>query len=401
MTLLATSSTAGDVATLGAAPDAAFVLDPDLLMSFPGAAGIVSDGRMIRANPAGAALWRALPEPLPRAPANCRVVIGARQYALTLLPMEGGETLLLAHDATLERNLVEALTRSRQMFRDIVLCSSDFAWESTADGRFGFVTPRGALGFSAQELANRPTRDLAVDLSGVWPFEDNRTHDETEVRLRGRDGSVRSFNVSSVPVVDAQGRFAGARGVARDITEDRERDRLLLEAHRRAKHLARVDDLTGLLNRRAFVQELETRLAHARRHGNGGVLMYLDLDNFKSINDVRGHAEGDDCLRRFSADLQAQCRAEDLVGRLGGDEFTVWLEHAGLDGARRKAEDLIAMARDLAATYSPPDKPLGLSIGLAPSRTGDDVAALMHRADEAMYSAKRGGKSRLSVAEEK
>jgi diguanylate cyclase (GGDEF)-like protein/PAS domain S-box-containing protein len=381
-------------------PAATLTLDPGLMMAFPGAAGVLSEGRLVRANPAGTALWEALAEPLPPPPASVRVVAGPRQYAVTLLPLDGGDTLFLAHDATMDRNLLEALARSRQMFRDIVLCSSDFAWETTSDGNFGFVTPRGALGYAAQELAGRPTRELAVDLSGAWPFDDNRPHDETEVMLRGRDGGIRCFLVSSVPVADAQGRFAGARGVARDITEDRERDRQLLEAHRRARQLARTDDLTGMLNRRAFVAELETRLAQANRHGSGGALLFVDLDNFKAINDLRSHKDGDECLRRFSAALLTQCRAEDLAGRLGGDEFTVWLDHADLDGVKAKARAMLTLAAPLAAQFSPPEKPLGLSIGIAPVKPGDTVADIMHRADEAMYRAKRQGKAQVFVADQ-
>jgi diguanylate cyclase (GGDEF)-like protein len=200
-----------------------------------------------------------------------------------------------------------------------------------------------------------------------------------------------------VPVLDDFGRVAGARSVARDVTEARERDRLLMEAHRRAQHLSSTDDLTGLHNRRAFVKEVEKRLIHATRHGHSGALLYLDLDNFKAVNDASGHAAGDDCLRRVAEELRTHSRAGDVIGRLGGDEFAVWLEQADLDGGRRKAEAMIAAVAGLARAFSPPDRPLGLSIGIAASRDNDSAATLLSRAEEAMYRAKHGGKGNWAL----
>jgi len=376
---------------------AGMMLDTDLFSTFPGPAVLLAGGRAVAGNTDGLALAACLTDPLPVPPAQVRVVVGARQFDLTLVPARDG-TMLLARDATLERNLIDALARSRQLFRDLVQCSSEFAWETTVDGRFGFVSSRGALGYAAAELAGRPARDLAGDKGGPWPFADVEPHNETEVALLAKDGRTRLFAISSVPVRDARGMPAGARGVAHDITEARERAAQLAAAHNTAMRLSRTDELTDLLNRRAFVAELDIRLAHGRRHGQGGALLYLDLDNFKAVNDVRGHGTGDTCLRALAAELKACSRVGDLTTRLGGDEFAIWLELSGRQGGQRKADQLVAACAGLQAAYGVPDRPLGLSIGIAVSRPDDDAASLIARADGAMYQAKHGGKNRHALA---
>ncbi len=339
-------------------PSPGVALDPDLFALFPGPAALISSGRPVAGNTDGLALAACLTDPLPVPPAQVRVLVGARQFDLTLLPAIGG-VLLLARDATLERNLIEALARSRQLFRDLVQCSSEFAWETTPDGRFGFVSPRGALGFAAAELAGRPSQEIAADAEGPWPFADSEPH---------------------------------------DVTEARERAMQLADAHSTAMRLSRTDDLTDLLNRRAFVTELDVRLANARRHGHGGTLLYIDLDHFKAVNDVLGHGAGDACLKALAAEIKSCGRVGDLGARLGGDEFAIWLEHTGRQGGVRKAEKLLAGCVALRETYGAADRPLGLSIGIAISRAGDTAASLITRADEAMYEAKHGGKNRHALA---
>jgi PAS domain-containing protein len=184
-----------EVTSFPGVPTPPLVVDGALLRSFPGAAALLSNGRFIGGNENGARIAAALRDPLPAASAQCRVVLANQQYDLTLLPAGDGDILMLARDSSLDKSLIDALTRSRQMFRDIVLCSSDFAWEATADGRFGFVTPRGALGYAASELAGKATRELAADAIGAWPFDDGAAHDETEVRLRSHHGEARTFVV--------------------------------------------------------------------------------------------------------------------------------------------------------------------------------------------------------------
>jgi diguanylate cyclase (GGDEF)-like protein len=148
-------------------------------------------------------------------------------------------------------------------------------------------------------------------------------------------------------------------------------------------HDSRHDALTGLPNRRAFDERLATEIARVNRHGGLLTLCLLDLDRFKQVNDTRGHAAGDDVLRGVAGNL-GQLRGEDSAYRLGGDEFALMLiEAAGL-GAQRVTERIgHAIRADRACDG------VGASWGVAHFRPGDDAAAMLARADAALYAAKR------------
>lgn len=164
--------------------------------------------------------------------------------------------------------------------------------------------------------------------------------------------------------------------------------------------LANTDALTGLLNRRSFTADLERWLQHARRTGRGGALLYLDLDNFKPINDRFGHERGDAVLVQVADRFRRGSRAGDLAARLGGDEFALWAAETDEAGALAKAQGLIATVRECAGALSGAEPPLGISIGIAcylPT-TAEAFDGLLARADEAMYRAKRAGKNRCELA---
>jgi diguanylate cyclase (GGDEF)-like protein/PAS domain S-box-containing protein len=174
-----------------------------------------------------------------------------------------------------------------------------------------------------------------------------------------------------------------------------------LDGQQELERQARTDPLTGLLNRRAFVEEIRIRLSVARRTIRPSALVYVDVDNFKPVNDTHGHAMGDAVLRRIADRIRRSIRAGDLVARLGGDEFAVWLDEADADGVRKKGLELLKMKADLAEFSGTPDRPLGFSIGAAivdPVST-ESVDELIERADSAMYAAKHGGKGRLFVSD--
>lgn len=164
---------------------------------------------------------------------------------------------------------------------------------------------------------------------------------------------------------------------------------------------AGTDPLTGLFNRRAFITDLERRLARASRaNAQGGALIYIDLDNFKPLNDQLGHAAGDAALKRIALLLREGVRPSDLVGRLGGDEFAAWLDNADIDAASARAEALHQMALRHIRPLGPADRPLSMSIGIAILSPGipETTAGLLARADAAMYVAKRLGPGRWSAA---
>ena len=162
-----------------------------------------------------------------------------------------------------------------------------------------------------------------------------------------------------------------------------------------AAELSRTDSLTSLFNSRAFYEEAQLILARGRRYGHGVTLAYIDLDNFKAVNDTLGHHGDDDVIRR-TADLIRQCtRMGDVSARLGGDEFVVLLPETGPEGAQALFERLRSL---LAETFGESPCPVTASVGAvsftAPPR---DVEELVRRADAAMYAAKSAGKNRVGL----
>ena len=157
-----------------------------------------------------------------------------------------------------------------------------------------------------------------------------------------------------------------------------------------------------MLNRRAFHEQLEQRLDHAPGAWRDGALFYVDLDNFKQVNDRFGHDRGDAALVAVAGILTRLTRRQDLAARLGGDEFALFLVDIPLEAAVRKARTMIRSAAQLGHFSHPDDLPLGFSVGLAitdPKRR-EHLDSLMARADAAMYEVKHGGKGGLSIAAE-
>ncbi|MFQ5785508.1 MAG: diguanylate cyclase [Alphaproteobacteria bacterium] len=530
-----------------------------VLGGFSGPALVVDAvGRVVGASPAAEPLAAALSDDPDRrlmmliaaaiegGPRNeCITVSEDRTFEMTLLPLIGDAVLLVGRDATLDHNLRSALVDSRKRYKDIVECSSDFAWETGVDGTFEFVSPRGALGYGAAELVGRRPHELLherQDPSAPLPFAATAAMEDVMVWFRAADGTATCLQTSCLPRFDRNDEWAGARGVCRDVTEARARDEALARARRRErlvaglvntireevdpekllaraaeatgraldatfcwiyrvdddvafvraaafggrhddtpaaflvgelaglaqrrgvvdiacegyrviaaaarhrrgvngaicvaryetdkpwnaddgallgavgehlgiaieqiashetlKRLSRTDALTGLLNRRAFGDELLNRYDIARRTGRSAAVLYLDLDNFKLVNDVHGHRQGDAVLRGWAEVLRTYTRSSDVIARLGGDEFAIWLEDTGENGAVAKAESLIGAGGGLAPYSGDPEKPLRVSVGVAvfdpgTSETLDDVIA---RADAAMYRAKKSGKDAYALA---
>ncbi len=160
---------------------------------------------------------------------------------------------------------------------------------------------------------------------------------------------------------------------------------------------ANTDELTSLLNRRALEERLGAELARSTRHELDTTILLLDLDNFKLVNDIGGHAAGDELLRAVGQLLREQCRQPDVVGRLGGDEFLVLLPMT----SPREAMVLVGRLQACLDALAPLGQghPVAVSIGLAAAPGhGTTVGSLMAAADAAMYKAKRAGGNRAEVA---
>ena len=174
-----------------------------------------------------------------------------------------------------------------------------------------------------------------------------------------------------------------------------------VDAHDNILRLSRTDSLTGLFNRRAFLEEIERRHKRLRRERYSAALLFADLDNFKKVNDVHGHAAGDAALQVVRDILIGSTRPTDLIARLGGDEFAIWLEGADRKVAVTKARLLMEFSeKNLRPLSGSPDAPLGLSLGIAVHDSGGEetLADLMVRADQAMYKVKNRGKGGYDLA---
>lgn len=188
--------------------------------------------------------------------------------------------------------------------------------------------------------------------------------------------------------------------VLRNELEQRvhDRTRALEEANRRLAEMSRTDSLTGLLNRRAFLEGSERELHRAARNGQPGSVVMIDLDHFKEINDRYGHARGDALLKAAASSLRSVLRGEDLVARWGGEEFILFLPNTSGEAALRVAEK----ARNTLATARHGDDDAGAAItasfGVATHRAGRTLEATIAAADCALYRAKQAGRNRV-VAE--
>jgi diguanylate cyclase (GGDEF)-like protein len=171
----------------------------------------------------------------------------------------------------------------------------------------------------------------------------------------------------------------------------------LMEQSRELEQLALTDSLTGLINRRQFLKMGELEFARARRHRHDLTLLLFDIDDFKSVNDSYGHRVGDQVLTIIAGRCLEQLRGIDMLGRLGGDEFTVLLAETNLEGGKVVAERLRRCVRKTPVYTDQEELAISISLGIA-ILTEDcpDLADLLKRADAALYAAKRAGKNQVA-----
>lgn len=187
----------------------------------------------------------------------------------------------------------------------------------------------------------------------------------------------------------------GQRVIALQETLE-ERVRQLEAANVEIARLARIDELTGLANRRYFRERLGEMLSAARRQGLPLVLILTDLDHFKSVNDRYGHTVGDEVLKEFGSMLQRQSRREDLAARWGGEEFAVLMPYTELEDGLKWADRL---RENFHATRFPfAEGTFSASFGVAQYRPGESETDLVRRADEALLAAKAAGRNQVQLA---
>lgn len=156
-----------------------------------------------------------------------------RRFDLTLMPSVDGEVLILARETSFEANLITALTQSRELFRDLAACNVDFAFETDDGGAFSWVSPRGALGFTAVELHGAHPTTIFGEVAGVEVFAAGGRVEDTEIWLHGKDGKTHCLIINAIAVTAADGARKATRGVARDVTQLRTHEKQAWRTKRR------------------------------------------------------------------------------------------------------------------------------------------------------------------------
>jgi diguanylate cyclase (GGDEF)-like protein/PAS domain S-box-containing protein len=271
--------------------------------------------------------------------------------------------------------------------------------EPGAEGRWRYVSPQieGLLGYPRQEWLADPglwARCIhPEDRTRVIEEEEREAESEgavgTEYRMLARDGHVVWVRDEAVLRSDPDG-SPRYDGILTDVTE-RKRAESKLRFH--ADH----DHLTGVFNRRRFLEELANEILRLRRLGHPVALLMLDLDSLKDVNDSLGHAVGDALIRATAEILTERVRGTDTVGRLGGDEFAVLLRGASSEHAIGVATELVAAIRERAEAVTGERIPATASAGVAPLRPADGPDDVLAGADRAMYEAKRKGGDRVET----
>ena len=314
----------------------------------------------------------------------------------------------------------QALHDSQALYRLLTEDAQDVLWRTDARLIVTYISPADERlrGFRADEVVGRHVFEMFTEegVAVVKAMIQRRAQEEAsgtpvgflnfQVQHRCKDGRLIWGEVMSKTDRNAQGEIIGYHGITREITE---RKRLEEQVHQLAFH----DPLTHLANRRLMLDHLEQAMSASKRSHHHGALLFLDLDNFKPLNDTHGHSVGDLLLIEVAERLKACVREADTVARFGGDEFVVLLCELDTQPAEA-SEQAIAVAEkirirlsDLYVLQAAPSGPATgtiehqctASIGVAIFRGRDESqSSVIDRADAAMYQAKKDGRNRIRLA---
>ena len=303
-------------------------------------------------------------------------------------------------DISEEKRALQALATSEQLHQDLYDNAPDMHFTVSEQGTVLSVNKFGAdyLGYLKDELVGQElwrivyesdVKRLRAQVKTL--FSQSIFESELEFRMLCKDGSILWVHERVRLVRNVDQSTSELRIVCRDITEQH---RLSEQLSYQASH----DALTGLVNRREFEQRLRRVLGTVKTQEGEHALCYLDLDQFKLINDTCGHLAGDELLRQLATLFAERIRKRDTLARLGGDEFGILMEHCGLDQAQRVAETLRSSVEEFKFGWEENTFNIGVSIGVVPiSGAIGDMTSVLRAADTACYTAKESGRNRIHV----
>src|SRR5579871_4337192 len=305
-------------------------------------------------------------------------------------------------DITERKLYEEALFREKESAQITLQSIGDGVITTDAASVIDYINPvaEQLTGWRLEDAMGRPVEEIfrAFHEETCEPLENplsvsiRRARPIKSVRpmlLIRRDGNELYVESTASPIRAGNGKVGGGVLVFHDVSESR-------ELNRRLSYHASHDLLTGLVNRREFENRLERALKSAKARESSYALCYLDIDQFKIVNDTCGHSAGDALLGQVGALLKSKVRWRDTLSRLGGDEFGILLESCSLDEAMRMAETMREAVRNFRFTWEERVFRLGASIGVVPiTADNEDVATILSAADSACQAAKEGGRNRV------
>jgi diguanylate cyclase (GGDEF)-like protein/PAS domain S-box-containing protein len=301
------------------------------------------------------------------------------------------------------RRAAGRLAREKELAEVTLHSITDGVITTDEAGRIEYMNPVAEqyLGWPAREARGRQLGEVCrlvdertgepLDPLAVATAKGPNGEEPVAVRLVDRSGRECPVRYARAPIAGADGRARGMVVVFHDVSEIRAMAHQLMW---QAGH----DALTGLVNRREFERRLAELVASARAQGREHALMYMDLDNFKAVNDTCGHSAGDELLRQLTAVMQARMRGSDTLARLGGDEFGALLESCPLEQALRIAHAMRETIREFRFVWEDKTFNVGVSIGLVPiTRESASAERALAIADACCYEAKNRGRDRVQV----
>lgn len=304
-------------------------------------------------------------------------------------------------DVTAARAQREALKNEQRQAMITLDSIGDGVIRTDAAGRVEYLNPvaetltgwslAGAMGQPLEHVfcVQRDGGEVAITVLINQALDGNQVKKKFgEVALVSRYGDEYDIEVSTAPILAGHAQVRGCVIVFRDVTESR---RAASQIAWQAEH----DALTGLYNRHKFERDAGRWISE--QEGQTHVLLYMDLDQFKIVNDTCGHQAGDELLRSLARELQGRVRSSDLLARLGGDEFALLLARCPLDRARKVAESLIQTINAFSFVWEQHRFNVGISIGMVEIEPGMSLVEALRLADQACYVAKDAGRNQIQL----